>query len=255
MGHDDAPWIVVSGTVWVPHEPEKAKSSGGNGCAGNSEQEREFFIQPFCGDGEDQFTLGRFDGKNDTINMDCKGKIADKERDTVSGTLHVDAYTFVLPRDALSQEEWRHDLLKQHHDYPAADIPVSAGTPFYAVTAGTVKSGASTSCGPFGIMLRGFDGIHYTYCHNSKRTVEIGQVVPPGTELGVVGGLGSAKGHAHLHFEIRLNGSKASQRCPQALLWDLYDNAHPAPDAKFVEALPTQSDLPACWYPKGNPPK
>lgn len=231
----DDPLIAAGGQVET-HEDVKVKVHGGSACGKDSEYTRPYVIWPICFKipGSLFTTGGPFDGKNDTINLDCKSTTDDKTKYDIKGTLHVDAYMFVLPRDALTAKEWERVLQKPHHDYPAADIPVPVGTPYYAVTAGTVRYTTSKSCGT-GITLVGMDGVHYTYCHGSKRIAEADQVVPPGTELGLTGETGSAKG-PHLHFEIRIDNK---QHCPQALLWDLYDSTQPAPDAHFVESLPT----------------
>ncbi len=110
------------------------------------------------------------------------------------------------------------------------------------MTAGTVKyvSKNNKSCGPHGITLIGMDGLHYTYCHGTTQLVPDRKVVPPGTELGLTGAEGDAKG-PHLHFEIRTAPFKnkyTDTLCPQELLWRLYEGTQPAPDAQFVHSLP-----------------
>jgi murein DD-endopeptidase MepM/ murein hydrolase activator NlpD len=56
------------------------------------------------------------------------------------------------------------------------------------------------------------------YGHLSQVTVQVGQVVQTGTQLGNVGGTGIANGGAHLHFEIRVGyNDYQSSRNPE--LW------------------------------------
>jgi hypothetical protein len=47
-------------------------------------------------------------------------------------------YSFILSRSLMSPSQWKTVLSKPHHNYPAADIPVPVGSPYYAITAGTV---------------------------------------------------------------------------------------------------------------------
>jgi hypothetical protein len=236
----DEPDIAVGGQVGA-HEDVQVTSSGS--CPGSAEYTRTYMIQPACPRLAADVAVagGPFDGKNDTINVDCTGNYADGVRLETHGTLHVDAYVFILPRDALKPAEWKRVLNKPHHHYPAGDLPVVTGTPFYAVTAGKVTyTGDKGTCG-LGITLIGLDGVHYTYCHSSKRIAENGEVVPPGTELGLSGNTSSKPIGPHLHFEIRIN---KEQRCPQSLLWALYEGTQPPPDAKTVDALPAKG----CTY-------
>jgi hypothetical protein len=210
-GNQDMSWP----TLWVPGCPHVFPTGGG------------------------YYVGGRFDARRGTVDADCKGGTGWTKYE-VTGTLHVDAYMFVLPRKALPEGEWEHALTKQHHDYPAADIPVRSGTPYFAVTAGKVTYTTSEACG-LGITLIGMDGVHYTYCHSSQLLVPENAWVAPGTELGLSGDTGSAKGHPHLHFEIRID---RRQHCPQPLLWDLYRGTKPPPDWSTVHDLPETG----CFY-------
>lgn len=141
-------------------------------------------------------------------------------------------YTFVLPKSSIQTESW---LTKPHHDYPAADIPVGTGTPYYATTSGTLtQTDASGNCG-LGYILAGDDGVQYTYCHGSQRLFASGTRVAGGQLLGYTGATGHVTG-PHLHFQIRFG----ALRCPQDFLLALYRNA-PVPDPK---TLPTSG----CTY-------
>jgi murein DD-endopeptidase MepM/ murein hydrolase activator NlpD len=139
-------------------------------------------------------------------------------------------YAFVLPKTSIQYESW---LTKPHHDYPAADVPVGTGTPFYAVTSGSATRVSDSRCGN-GIVLAGQDGVTYTYCHASSLVAANG-AVSVGQLLGYSGSTGSATG-PHLHFQLRFG----VLRCPQTFLDALWKGA-PVPDP---HTLPTSG----CTY-------
>ena len=122
-----------------------------------------------------------------------------------------------------------------HHDYPAWDFGIPAGTTIYAIHAGTVDrvSNWSGNCGSdqtvcvdmcgTGLTVGDTDGVRWTYCHGSRLTVSLGDQVAAGQPIMLSGNTGHSSG-PHLHVEIRINGV---QHCPQRLLSDLYANARP----------------------------
>jgi murein DD-endopeptidase MepM/ murein hydrolase activator NlpD len=134
-------------------------------------------------------------------------------------------YSLVLPKGAIESS-----LTAPHHGYPAIDIAVAAGTPFYAVTSGTAtRLYRAGGCGN-GVTLRGDDGAKYTYCHASRISA-VGRVAN-GQRLGLTGSTGDATG-PHLHLQIAYPAS--TLRCPKALLVALSKGTAPPP----VERLPT----------------
>jgi hypothetical protein len=216
-------------------ETVRVNISGPSGCGKSYTTTNKVYFIPNCINQDGTVGVGdlaAFNGKADTADPDCAGTSLDIKY-TIAGTLNLGAYLFILPRSVHTPAEWKQLLTKPHHDYPAADIPVPSGTPYYAVTVGTIQYTTNKTCG-LGITLIGADGVHYTYCHSSVRYVGPGDDVAPGDELGLTGATGSADG-PHLHFQIRIN---KQDRCPQDLLWALYDNTQPPPDAKFVDGLP-----------------
>jgi hypothetical protein len=242
---------LVTFIIAVEEDETVTYSYSGNGCSGSTTDTIPVDFAPTCskiqlgGDG----IAGAFDGHTDTAKTDCHGTTTKGDpkgiKYSIGGKLDVDAYLFVLPRDALSPAKWKEELTKQHHDYPAADIRVPDGTPFYAITAGHVVYLDNKTCGT-GITLYGLDGVHYTYCHASERDAANGAKVLPGWELGLTGQSGDADG-PHLHFEIRTQPfTKMDTRCPQSLLWALYEASQPPPDASTVYDLPTTG----CYYKK-----
>ncbi|MEP2372754.1 M23 family metallopeptidase [Ilumatobacter sp.] len=148
------------------------------------------------------------------------------------------------PREVIGENT----LDDPHHDYPAWDFMIPAGTPIYAITGGTVANvgtwtgnwwaagcggnnppAACTSCG-VGITIQHPDGLRHTYCHNSTSHVAEGDAVAPGQHIADSGNSGRS-GSAHLHLELRINGIR---HCPQPLLDALYHGT----------AIPLAADLP-----------
>jgi hypothetical protein len=100
-------------------------------------------------------------------------------------------------------------LALDHH--PGIDISMVAGTPIYAVEAGTVeKAGCSPYFRPMPVHIRADSGEEHIYGHLRSNTVSVGQRVTRGQLLGysgeqtVSGSCSTPDGSgAHLHFERR----------------------------------------------------
>ena len=112
-------------------------------------------------------------------------------------------------------------LTAPHHDYPAIDIPVPAGTTVYAAAGGTVAV-SSPNVGICGgtIIIDATDGARYTYCHLSAELVASGDRIDTGAQIALSGGQPGAPGAGdatgpHLHLGIAVNGTNV---CPQVLL-------------------------------------
>jgi murein DD-endopeptidase MepM/ murein hydrolase activator NlpD len=93
---------------------------------------------------------------------------------------------------------------EHHHDYPAADIAATTGTPLYALTDGVVEDAwplGSGSCG-IGFIMRVGDGRTWTYCHLSflEPAVAPGASLAAGMPVGLVGSTGHSTG-PHLHLQ------------------------------------------------------
>ena len=96
-------------------------------------------------------------------------------------------------------------------NHTGIDIPAARGTPIYASKSGVVTtsvygSGSSWSYGNY-VVVSHSDGTSTLYAHMSSRAVSEGQTVSQGDVVGYVGTTGRSTGN-HLHFEIRVNGSR-----------------------------------------------
>ena len=127
-----------------------------------------------------------------------------------AGPVGTTGWVVPLPVEALGGP-----LDAPHHDYPAVDIPVAAGTPIAAMQAGTVAYVGGT-CG-LGIAVAG-DGVAVKVCHASRRLVAEGATVAAGQHIADAGSTGNSDG-PHAHFEVRAGGAL---RRPGPLLAALY---------------------------------
>jgi murein DD-endopeptidase MepM/ murein hydrolase activator NlpD len=90
--------------------------------------------------------------------------------------------------------------------HPGLDIGVPAGTPIHAAASGTVIfTGWMGGYGNLTIIDHG-RGLATAYGHQSSIAVGVGASVSQGQVIGYVGCTGYCFG-AHLHFEVRVNGS------------------------------------------------
>ena len=106
---------------------------------------------------------------------------------------------------------------KPHHDYAAADIPVSRGTPVYSMTSGKITGAPNGGGFGNGVTIDAGNGITFIYGHGmdggSIPGAKLGDTVRPGQLIMHVNNTGHSFGD-HLHLEIQVDGQK---RCPQKL--------------------------------------
>jgi murein DD-endopeptidase MepM/ murein hydrolase activator NlpD len=90
--------------------------------------------------------------------------------------------------------------------HPGIDIGVSSGTPIHAADSGTVR--IASYYGGYGnyTCIQHSASLSTCYGHQSSFAVGTGQNVSQGQVIGYVGCTGLCFG-AHLHFEVRVNGS------------------------------------------------
>ena len=101
--------------------------------------------------------------------------------------------------------------------HTGTDIPAPGGTPIQCAKDGIVTTSQyNPSYGNYCIIYHG-NGYATLYAHmRALPSVKVGESVTAGQVIGYVGTTGSSTGN-HLHFELRINGQRAS-----AL--DLYPN-------------------------------
>ncbi|GAB3612701.1 M23 family metallopeptidase [Humibacter ginsengisoli] len=96
-------------------------------------------------------------------------------------------------------------------EHQGVDLLVGAGTPIFAVAAGTVKVSSESYYGyGVGVVIEheiGGQRVETTYGHMTygSRAVQAGDTVAVGQLIGLVGSTGQSTAN-HLHFEVRVNG-------------------------------------------------
>ncbi len=80
------------------------------------------------------------------------------------------------------------------------DFSAATGTPVYAVVSGTVVSGNVGSWAGNYVAIQAADGSSTLYAHLDSTTVNVGDTVTAGQQIGTVGNTGRSFG-SHLHFE------------------------------------------------------
>ena len=104
-----------------------------------------------------------------------------------------------------------HPILKYMRLHTGIDLTAQTGTPIYATGDGVVRVAGRNPEGysGYGVVVEidhGF-GFHTLYAHLNTFTVNSGQKVKRGEQIGTVGSSGMSTG-AHLHYEVILNGKK-----------------------------------------------
>lgn len=100
---------------------------------------------------------------------------------------------------------------KKSKNHTGIDIAAAKNTKIYAaksgvVTTSTLGSGANWAFGNY-VVISHSDGTTTLYAHMNSRAVSKGQTVKQGDVIGYVGTTGRSTGY-HLHFEVRVNGSR-----------------------------------------------
>lgn len=99
-----------------------------------------------------------------------------------------------------------HPITGKITSHEGIDLPRAGGTPVLAAADGTVLEAAfDTSDGNY-VLLRHGD-MTTKYAHLREYTVEPGETVSAGDQIGLVGRTGMATGD-HLHFEVALDGTR-----------------------------------------------
>lgn len=100
-----------------------------------------------------------------------------------------------------------HPILGYWRPHNGEDIAAPTGTPILAADGGTVLI-SSYNAGGYGnyVSISHGNGYVTLYGHMNSRAVAAGDTVTQGQIIGYVGSTGLSSG-AHLHFEVRVNGS------------------------------------------------
>ena len=78
----------------------------------------------------------------------------------------------------------------------------------YAMAGGKVEDASGVGgCGAYGVRIRHNDTWSTEYCHLSSRSVKPGVTVQAGQKIGYTGRVGCGSCGAHLHLNLRQNGS------------------------------------------------
>lgn len=99
-----------------------------------------------------------------------------------------------------------HPILGGYRGHGGVDLAAPAGSPVFATGPGRVTTAGWS--GGYGLLVT-IDhggGKQSRYGHLSAATVTVGQTVPAGAVVGLVGSTGQATG-PHLHYEIRIGGT------------------------------------------------
>lgn len=100
---------------------------------------------------------------------------------------------------------WRSLRIGGTNMHYGLDINGNTGDPILSATAGVVTF--SGWRGGYGnLVIVEADGVEYYYAHASELLVSVGTIVAPGTLIARIGTTGNVTG-AHLHFEVRIDGS------------------------------------------------
>ena len=119
-----------------------------------------------------------------------------------TGTGQPSAAGFIWPCDGVVVSGFG---LRWGRMHEGVDIGCAYGTPNRAAASGTViYSGWHGGYGNLVVVDHG-NGLSTAYAHASSLLVGIGQSVPQGDTVSLVGSTGNSSG-PHLHFEVRVNG-------------------------------------------------
>ncbi|WP_069816548.1 transglycosylase family protein [Streptomyces sp. TP-A0874] len=101
--------------------------------------------------------------------------------------------------------------------HTGVDFRAASGTPVKSIAAGEVV--AAGDGGAYGnqVVIRHADGKYSQYAHLSQLSVQVGQSVEGGQQIGLSGSTGNSTG-PHLHFEIRTGPDYGSDIDPVAYL-------------------------------------
>ena len=101
----------------------------------------------------------------------------------------------------------KHPITGKANNHTGIDIPAPAWTEILAAKSGVVTTSTYNSSYGNYVVVSHSDGTSTLYAHMVQRGCSKGDTVSQGEVIGFVGTTGSSTGN-HLHFEVRLNGSR-----------------------------------------------
>lgn len=103
----------------------------------------------------------------------------------------------------------KHPISGKYSMHTGIDLPAPKNTNIYAARGGVVSiSNYSSSYGNY-VVVQHDGGISTLYAHMNSRAVKANDIVKQGQVIGYVGTTGNSTGN-HLHFEVRVNGTKVN---------------------------------------------
>ncbi len=114
-------------------------------------------------------------------------------------------YPLMTPAPITSKFGWRtHPLSGIRRFHSGIDIGAPSGAPVVATGAGTIVAAGWNGGYGKAVIIQHNGSQQTLYGHLSEISVQLGQIIPQGTVIGLVGSTGNSTG-PHLHFENRLS--------------------------------------------------
>ena len=139
------------------------------------------------------------------------------------------------------------NMLPRARGHPAVDFAERIGAPVLAAADGIVSRiiDSPVGCG-HGVVIEHPGFKRWTaYCHLQAVTVEVGQAVGRGEQIGEVGNSGSAKDIPHVHLELctfacasHADGDFSGTEDPLAIADGCYDQTKTYPTNRLVITFP-----------------
>ena len=101
----------------------------------------------------------------------------------------------------------KHPITGKANNHTGIDIPASSGTSILAAKSGVVTTSTYNNSYGNNVVVSHIYGTSTWYAHMGRRSCAKGDTVSQGQVIGYVGTTGSSTGN-HLHFEVRVNGSR-----------------------------------------------
>lgn len=137
-----------------------------------------------------------------------------------------EGHTFPIPSNFkyFYRDSWGDCRGGSTRKHKGTDIMAALGTPAVAVADGVigyVKMNGEKDNGGNILTIKANDGNVYYYMHMDTISVQAGQKVKAGDNVGTVGNSGNAQiGAEHIHFEIHPDGGAAVNPYPYLKCWD-----------------------------------